>query len=75
LGRGPRNRALLHRTAARFTPPPAVLPYYVQTPVELGEAPGWYWQPHGADRPEYLGSNVYNAEATLQIRLRDQAAA
>lgn len=72
--RQPRDREHLRRTAARFDPPPTIDPYYIQTPQEPGEAPGWYWQPHDANAPVYLGANVYMAETALQMKRRGAAA-
>lgn len=73
--RRPRNRELLRRTAQRFEPKPTRDPWYVQTPMEPGQAPGWWWQPAGAAEPVYLGANVYMAELALHLALREVRAA
>lgn len=52
-------------------------PYYLHSPRgEHERAPGWYWRPAGAERPEYLGCSHIEAEIALRtLRAAPPAAA
>lgn len=61
---GARLRSLSLRLGA------AEHPYYLHTPrLQTEPAPGWYWRPSGAEHPEYLGYNSFEADHKLRTRL------
>ena len=71
--RGRERRARLARVAEVLLP--KELPFYVRSD-QIGadgryQAPGWYWIPHKATDPEYLGFDSVLAEVTLR-RLADE---
>lgn len=61
----------LSRAARRLHP--TVDPYYMHNPRPGREryGPGWYWQPVGADLPEYLATNAYEADHLLRQLVAD----
>lgn len=49
------------------------LPYYLHRPRKVAEpAPGWYWRPAGAEHPQYLAYNSWDAYAKLRKLLDEQ---
>jgi hypothetical protein len=69
----PPHSRRLGRVAAPLEPDRS--PYYVDRVDRGHRAPGWYWQPAGAERPKYLGYNHILAEITLLEALDRKAAA
>ena len=64
----------LRRIARQLSSPPAIPPFYVQTPDELEiRAIGWYMRPTRKGEPVYLGHSAAAAEAWLRREIEQQA--
>lgn len=51
-------------------------PYYLHRPRGTGEpAPGWYWQPAGAEHPQYIAASFPEAYVKLREQLDAHEAA